>query len=193
LASVYATFANEGKKVELNPIISIHTSDGKILKETSQLPQSKEVLPAVVAYQINSILSDPSARSPAFGTNSILNLPGKNVAVKTGTTNALRDNWTFGYTNNLLVATWVGNNDNTPMSSVASGITGASPIWARTMKELLSDNQASSFKQPENIVKAKVSCEDPAKFEYFIKGNVPKLDCSQKIGTLLNSAATTAQ
>jgi len=61
------------------------------------------------------------------------------VAVKTGTTQNQRDNWTIGYTVDYLVATWVGNNDNTPMSYVASGVTGASPIWNKTMTYLLKD------------------------------------------------------
>nr|MBP9670464.1 hypothetical protein [Candidatus Woesebacteria bacterium] len=175
----------------LNPIIAVRDPRGLDLSETVQ--QSNEVLSPAIAYQINSMLSDPLARSPAFGNNSILNLPGSNVAVKTGTTNSLRDNWTFGYTKDLLVATWVGNNDNSSMSSVASGITGASPIWARTMKKLLDGKTTSGFIPPDNIVKVNVSCEGQARYEYFVKGNAPKIDCSQKLGTLLNTAATTSQ
>jgi penicillin-binding protein 1C len=192
LASVYGVFASGGKRVTLNPISSITDQAGTYVESYSQ-PQPKEVIAPAIAYQINSMLSDPLARAPAFGMNSVLNLPGKNVAVKTGTTNALRDNWTFGYTKDLLVATWVGNNDNTPMSSVASGITGASPIWARTMKSLLGSTTAEIFALPENIVRVNVSCEGTPRYEYFVKGNAPKIDCSQKIGTLLNTASTTAQ
>jgi len=192
LASVYGSFANGGKKVSLSPFIAIKDSLGHTLKENVPIP-SQEVLSPAIAYQINSMLSDPLARAPAFGSNSILNLPGPGVAVKTGTTNNLRDNWTFGYTKDLLVATWVGNNDNTSMSSIASGITGASPIWARTMKSLLKKETVSNFIPPDNIVKVNVSCQTPAKYEYFVKGNAPKIDCSQKIGTLLNIAATTSQ
>jgi penicillin-binding protein 1C len=194
LASVYGVFANGGKKVTLNPITTITDSQGNQLSPYPITPvPGSEVISSAIAYQINTMLSDPLARAPAFGMNSVLNLPGKNVAVKTGTTNALRDNWTFGYTKDLLVATWVGNNDNTPMSSVASGITGASPIWARTMKSLLGSTTAEAFALPENILRVNVSCEGTPKYEYFVKGNAPKIDCSQKIGTLLNTAATTAQ
>jgi 1A family penicillin-binding protein len=194
LASVYGVFANGGKKVTLSPITTITDSQGNQLPPYSMSPiPTPEVLSPAIAYQINSMLSDPLARAPAFGMNSVLNLPGKNVAVKTGTTNALRDNWTFGYTKDLLVATWVGNNDNTPMSSVASGITGASPIWARTMQSLLGSTTAEAFTPPENIVRINVSCEGEPRYEYFVKGNTPRIDCSQKLGTLLNTAATTAQ
>ena len=209
LAGVYSVFANGGTKVPFNPIISVYDSRGDSLSpKGSDLegraqptdtkvgrsdPKGTTVLSPSVAYQINSILSDPTARAPAFGVNSVLNLPGKNVAVKTGTTNNLRDNWTFGYTTDLLVATWVGNNDNSPMSSVASGITGASPIWARTMKKLIGSNVTEPFAPPNTMLKINVSCGLNPKYEYFIKGTEPKINCSKELGTLLPTAATTAQ
>ncbi len=193
LASVYSVFANGGKKIPFNPIISIKDSNNQSLSMTYNLQPTSQVLDPSVAYQINSILSDPVARAPAFGTNSILNLPGQGVAVKTGTTNSLRDNWTFGYTQNLLVSTWVGNNDNTPMSSVASGITGASPIWARTMKALLGVGPHLAFATPNNLIKVNVSCSKTPKYEYFVSGNIPKIDCTPKTGTILETAAATSQ
>jgi membrane carboxypeptidase/penicillin-binding protein len=128
-------------------------------------------------------LSDNNARSAAFGASSVLNVPGKTVSVKTGTTNNLRDNWTIGYTPNLLVATWVGNNDNTPMSYVASGITGASPIWQKIMKYALQGVKTPGIPIPDGIEGASV-CSDsgvvpaadnpcPTRYEYFLKGTVP--------------------
>ena len=194
LAGVYSVFANQGTKAPFKSILSVHGPTGSDLAGRSQPADSAvEVLSPTIAYQISSILSDSAARAPAFGTNSVLNLPGKNVAVKTGTTNSMRDNWTFGYTSDLLVATWVGNNDNTPMSAVASGITGASPIWAKTMTKLLANSPTTPLVPPSNLLKARVSCDEPARYDYFIAGKVPKLDCSQKIGTLLEKAAATSQ
>ncbi|MFH1244664.1 MAG: transglycosylase domain-containing protein [bacterium] len=195
LASVYSVFANGGIKVPVNPILSVHPPTGSDLvgHPTRSDPQSIEVLPSSIVFQINSILSDPFARAPAFGTNSILNLPGSGVAVKTGTTNSLRDNWTFGYTQDVLVATWVGNNDNTPMSSVASGITGASPIWAHTMKNLLKDFPNTGFQPPKSLVRVNVSCSPPPRYEYFIPGTAPKIDCSPMPGSILDTAAATSQ
>ncbi len=206
LASVYSVFASGGLKVPLNPILSVRSPTGSDLEGSAQpplsggrsdpqvVPSPKEVLSPGVAYQISSILADPVARAPAFGWNSILNLPGKFVAVKTGTTNDLRDNWTFGYTSDLLVATWVGNNDNSPMSSVASGITGASPIWARTMQTLIKDNPPSPFSPPPNMIRLNTSCTDKPNYEYFIPGTAPKINCSPApLGTLLDSSAATSQ
>ncbi len=193
MVQVYSVFATGGRKVPLNPIISVKDATGRSLSIGTPATSTEVISPAI-AYQINSILSDPSARAPAFGYNSILNLPGKNVAVKTGTTNALRDNWTFGYTQDVLVAAWVGNNDNSPMSSVASGITGASPIWARTMQKILAGRIPPPFTPPSNMVRVNISCSDKPRYEYFVPGTAPRIDCaSPPPGTLLDSSATTSQ
>lgn len=193
LAGVYSVFASGGYKISFNPILSVSDSRGVSLSPKGSDPQEVLVLDPAVAYQINSILSDPFARSPAFGFNSILNLPGKNVAVKTGTTNNLRDNWTLGYTSDVLVSTWVGNNDNSPMSSVASGITGASPIWARTMKKIISEQPVTPFTPPKNMIRVNVSCSNIPKYEFFIKGTEPKINCNEQDGSLLPLAASTSQ
>jgi len=211
LASVYSVFARGGTKVPLTSILSVKDSHGSDLvggvsstgdlakgqvgtpKVGGDSPRGVQVLSPSVAYQINSILSDSGARAPAFGYNSVLNLPGKNVAVKTGTTNDLRDNWTFGYTQDYLVATWVGNNDNSSMSSVASGITGASPIWARTMKSLVKDHPPLPFSVPSNMIAVNLSCTEKPRYEYFVKGTAPKINCAELNGTLLPTADSTSR
>ena len=126
MAEAYGSIANYGMHVPLNPILKVENSQGKLLYERNEANGQSDyptrALPAGVAYQLTSILSDLAARAPAFGTRSVLNIPGHQVAVKTGTTNNLRDNWTFGFTTDFVVSTWVGNNDNSPMSYIASGI-----------------------------------------------------------------------
>ena len=108
-------------------------------------------LPQEVAYIISDIISDNQARTPAFGAGSYLVVPNHTVSVKTGTTNDMRDNWTIGYTPDYLVTTWVGNNDNSPMSYVASGITGASPIWNKIMRYVLAGKKNHPLTRPQNI------------------------------------------
>lgn len=142
MAQVYGTFANDGLTVPVRMIDAIATTDGKTLwkdpcAQASEPCQARRVLAKQTTDMVTSILTDNDARTPAFGSHSVLNLPGKSVAVKTGTTNSLRDNWTAGYTNERVVITWVGNNDNTPMSAVASGITGASPIWRSIVEQVV--------------------------------------------------------
>lgn len=162
MVTAYGTLANNGQRVEINPILEVTDLDGKILYNNicAQNPTTchfPQVIPSGIAYQVTHILKDPVARIPAFGPFSVLTIPGQEVAVKTGTTNNLRDNWTIGYTSERVVATWVGNNDNTSMSYVASGITGASPIWNKIIRTQLSAEKPHVFQRPDSIISMK-SC-----------------------------------
>src|SRR3990167_10886458 len=131
--------------------------------------KERTVLPSEIAFIISNILSDNLARAMEFGLNSPLNIPKHTVSVKTGTTDNKRDNWTIGYTPNVVTTVWVGNNDNSPMNPIlASGITGAAPIWNKIMNNLLSGKNPKDeiFTPPVNIVTK--PCGE--KREYFIKG-----------------------
>jgi len=160
MASAYGVFATGGYKVPINPIIKVTNYQGKVLYENpcvvNNFCENERVLSAQTAYLITNILSDNTARTPAFGPISSLYIPGQEVAVKTGTTNSLRDNWTIGYTSDRLVGVWVGNNDNQPMSYVASGVTGASPIWNKTMRLLLDEDQPHHFVQPSGLISVQI-------------------------------------
>lgn len=192
MAQVYGTFANMGYTVPLNPLLLVKDSHGNVLyenpciKDITKCPRKRTLDPRV-AYQISDILSDNNARSAAFGPNSVLNIPGQEVAVKTGTTNNLKDNWTIGYTPDRLVATWVGNNNGAPMSYVASGITGASPIWNKIIRTQLDTDSPSAFKEPSDLKKVAVCTKTgtlpcagcpSVKEEYFIPGTEPQKACS---------------
>lgn len=185
MATAFGVFANGGYRINLHPILKITDGQGKIMEEY-QPPNSpifgKRVLPAGVAYIISQMLMDDNARLLAFGPNSQLKIGNQPVAVKTGTTNDYRDNWTIGYTTTRLVVTWVGNNDNTPMSGLVSGITGAAPIWHDIMVHLLSTTPAQRPPKPAEVI-GKTVCSTsgllpgggcPTRFEYFIKGMEPK-------------------
>jgi len=186
MATAFGVFANSGYRVDLNPILEVKDANGKTLeKGKSKSPIfGEKVMPEEVTFLISDMLADNQARARAFGTNSVLNIPGQTVSVKTGTTNDYRDNWTIGYTPKYLVATWVGNNDNTPMGSVVSGITGASPIWNDIMTHLLAEQKTSPLTPPKNVLRLSVcknsglfpaegvTCE--TKSEYFIRNQFPK-------------------
>lgn len=152
MMSAYDTFSQMGKKYPIQPILKITDAEGNVLEDNTN-PDYNQVLPTGVAYMIDDILSDNKARTPAFGPNSLLVIPGHTVAVKTGTTDSKRDNWTFGFTPEIAVGVWVGNNDNTPMDpKLTSGITGAAPIWHRIMADLLKDKPNVAFARPADIV-----------------------------------------
>lgn len=113
-----------------------------------QLPRNRRGrLPAIPLFHLFETLSNPLNRSRSFGSNSILNTSTP-FAVKTGTTRNFHDNWTFGYHPDLVVATWVGNNDNSPMVDV-DGITGAGPIWHRMVEAVIEAGYVLKNSQPE--------------------------------------------
>lgn len=184
MVTAFGVFANGGYRINLHPILKVTNGNGKILEEYKP-PESpifgKKVLPEGVSFIISDILSDNNARSMAFGTNSPLKINNFPVAVKTGTTNDFRDNWTIGYTPSYVVAVWVGNNDNTPMRGIVSGITGAAPIWHDIMSNLLLGKRPEPFQRPTGVIQ-KAVCADTGvfsgkdnscrtRFEYFVTGS----------------------
>ncbi len=175
MAVAYGTLANQGERVDLNPLQKVVNSDGQVLEEKKDI-KSTQVLPREIAFIVSNILADNNARSLEFGLNSPLVIPGHTVSVKTGTTDNKRDNWTIGYTPNLLTAVWVGNNDNAPMNPIlASGITGAAPIWNKIMGNMLDKNNIKNeiYATPDNIVAKPCN----GKSEYFVRGTDTPVLC----------------
>jgi len=184
MAKAYSAFANLGIRQDLWAIKKVQDRHGKVLYE-HQEKEGPRVLSMESAYLINHILLDNNARSAAFGSRSWLVVKNHpEVSVKTGTTNNLRDNWTIGWTPSTLVVTWVGNNDNSPMSYVASGVTGASPIWNKIISHILKDKKEEWPLKPEGIIGAQIcilsgklpnpNSPCPTRFEYFIRGTAPE-------------------
>lgn len=150
MMEVYGSFADSGVRHIPTPILKVTDSNGNTLDEYKD--SGRRVLQEEVAYLITNILSDNNARTPAFGPNSLLNIAGYNVAVKTGTSDNKRDNWTFGYSPDFVVGVWVGNPDNSPMNqALTSGVSGAAPIWNRIMKGILPAGEAGKFEEPSGI------------------------------------------
>ncbi len=153
----FGTLANNGRRAVPYTITRITDVQGNNIPLPSH-PEPQQVIQPEHAYMINHILSDDRARSAAFGSGSILNIAGYTVAVKTGTTNDNRDNWTIGYTPNVVVGVWHGNTNNAPMRGT-SGITGAAPIWNRVMTAALAGKAPVEFTIPPNVATAEI-CAD---------------------------------
>lgn len=181
ITSAYSVFARSGEKIDPFAIVEVKDRNGKVIyKHNDQSP--KRVLSEDVSFLISHILLDNNARTDAFGPNSYLNIPGRSVSVKTGTTDEKKDNWTIGYTPSYAVGVWVGNNDNSSLDPrIASGVTGASPIWAGIMKAVLSGTKNEEFKVPSNVEAVQIDAfsggqpidGQPTRVEYFVKGTQP--------------------
>jgi 1A family penicillin-binding protein len=179
MAEAFGVFANMGSRKDL-----VYLRDIEDRNDTSIYTPDEaktQVLNEGVAFIISDILSDNKTRETAFGPNSALVIPNRTVAVKTGTTNDVKDNWTIGFTQEFLVASWVGNNDNTPMNrNLVSGITGAAPIWNRVMTYLVENKSANpdqQFPVPANIV----TRECMGRTEYFIAGTENTVPCRKAV------------
>ena len=182
LTSAFSTYANNGTRYAPYAITRIEDYQGNVIYEAPK-PAGSQVIRADHAYLITSILSDNQARTPMFGSNSVLKLPFP-AAVKTGTTNDSRDNWTVGYTPDLAVGVWVGNADNSAMQGT-SGISGAAPIWSTFMQQAvpyLTNNSPIDFTRPADVedhIICSVSGTEPSshcpdqRTEIFAKGQPP--------------------
>ncbi len=173
MTNAYATLANGGEYIPATPFLCVRNMRGELLEVFVDHPEidacRPEAHPTAVSwasrlravaprqqavdprfvYQITSILSDNRARIDAFGPHSPLELD-RPAAVKTGTTNFFVDNWTLGYTPDLVVGVWVGNADYSPMRDV-SGVSGAGPIWHDIMTYALKDVPPKDFPVPPGI------------------------------------------
>jgi len=148
----FGVFANEGKKQEKTAILRIEDSKGEVIREFEK-QEGEQVIEKQTALEILDILSDNKLRAPLFGEANYLNIPGHQVAAKTGTTNEYRDGWLLGSTPSLAVGVWAGNNDNTAMGEGASGSSTAGPIWNAFMKRALENQQSEEFEGPEDFEK----------------------------------------
>lgn len=181
LTSAFGVLANSGVRQDPISILKVTDSKGKTLYEYKETGGVKVVEPGI-SFIISDILADNGARTQAFGSNSILRIPGKTVSVKTGTTDEKRDNWTVGYTPSVAVGVWVGNNNNKVMNPrVSSGVTGASPIWNKIITAALKGKGDEKIKQPDDIdyievdglMGGKPKDGSPSRREWFVKGTAP--------------------
>jgi penicillin-binding protein 1C len=190
----------------LNPvaILQVRDTGGNVLKKY-ETPSVERIISTDAQYLISNIMSDDVARAPMFGANSLLTLPDRRVAAKTGTTNGNKDNWTMGFTPQLAVGVWVGNTDNESMDRT-TGATGAAPIWNAVMKRYHEGLPVQWYEQPQNIIARTVcipSGLQPSEYcqqqrsEIFIAGTEPKVQDNMwqpfeidKTNGLLATAAT---
>lgn len=145
LAAAYTTFPNQGVRVEPNVIARAIDSSGTEL--VSQIPQQRQVIKPSTAYMITDMLADVIDHGTA---KSARGAAGKTaIAGKTGTS---RDGWFVGYTPNLVVAVWIGFDDNKQL-----GLTGAEaalPAWAEFVREAVAlrpDLGGEAFARPAGI------------------------------------------
>ncbi len=182
MTNAFAALGNGGQQYDLRMIARIEDKFGDtIFRERTN--NARQVMGAEASFLISDILNDEAARAPIFGSS--LNTGSYDVAVKTGTTENARDAWTIGYSTQLAVGVWVGNNDNTPMRN--GGASMAGPIWQRVLLAGMNGKQNQPFATPggverllicrSNGLRAVGGGTDGTYQEYFIRGAVPAGTC----------------
>lgn len=186
LTNAYAILGNSGRFVTPTAILKVTDSSGTVLYESKPL-EPKQVVDVNKVYLIQNILSDRTAKYQAYGTYwaNRLNFQ-ENIGVKTGTSENKTDNWTFGFTPSYTVGVWVGNNDNKPMNpALASGVTGAAPIYHDIMVNILKGKPIDKFVRPDGVTDVSVdsvtgqkadSYSTATRTEIFEKTNLPPAD-----------------
>ena len=166
MTTAYSMLANGGKKVEATLIdriqdrygITVYKHDKRDCAKCTakawanqEEPEFVDVRPQVVnaytAYQITSMMEGVIER----GTGKRLQVVGKPIAGKTGTSNDERDAWFIGYTPDLTVGVYVGYDNPKPMGKGRTGGELAAPIVADFMKMALRDKPATPFRVPRGI------------------------------------------
>ena len=196
LTYAYAGLANQGKQVgqpiaaekrqqgfrDHDPVAILKVQDGRgrTLYEYKP-PTGTQVIDPKLVYQITSILTDDVARTPTFGAGSALVIKGREVAVKTGTTDNYRDAWTVGFTPDLVVGVWAGNTDGHATKDVGGSL-GATPIWHDVMAGALEGTPVKQFDRPQGVTEAEVCAlstllptQDCRDYQGPIKGTVKDL------------------
>lgn len=181
MTNAYAAFANQGQQYTTTVVKQINDKYDSTIYTTNE--KSKQAISPAGAYLISSILSDNNARAPIFGSS--LTVAGRTAAVKTGTTDDQRDAWTIGYTPQLAVGVWVGNNNNEVMLNGGSGMAG--PIWRTTMQQALEGVDNTQFPIPSDVIQKPVcyangglaNTSGPNTYnEYFLASALPTATCN---------------
>jgi membrane peptidoglycan carboxypeptidase len=182
MTDAYMAFAHNGMRIPPVSILKITDNQHKVIYQYDEShPQEIPVMRPEVAFLISSILADKNARYHEFAPGNPMEMD-RTAAVKTGTTDMYRDNWTIGYTPDLVTGVWVGNSNNVPMHDVL-GVTGAAPVWNELMTYALDHYNIppTDFAVPPNVHRAQVSArtglapqeDEPTVTDWFIDGSEP--------------------
>ncbi|MEI6304484.1 MAG: penicillin-binding protein [Candidatus Taylorbacteria bacterium] len=144
LTSAYSVFANDGMRNPYRSVLQVTDKRGVVLELNGSTTPNQALQPEI-ARQISDILSDKNVRMDSL--KPIAEGVGRQVAIKTGTTNDYRDVWAVGYTPNLVVGAWAGNNSNAPMQHNVAGLIIA-PIWGAFMSQAVKDLPVEGFVPP---------------------------------------------
>ncbi|QKE29631.1 penicillin-binding protein 1A [Arcobacter acticola] len=167
-SEAYSIFSNNGVQVKPYIIEQIVNKNGEVVTIE---PQTKEIISPEQSYLITSILNDVVTR----GTGKAAQVPGIELAGKTGTTNNNVDAWFCGYSPSIQTLVWFGNDNNTPMKRTETGGKIAAPVFGNFYKKYLELHPEipRTFTMPQNVYTSNIN----GKTELFTdKSPLPEID-----------------
>jgi penicillin-binding protein 1A len=165
LTRAYSVFPNDGALVEPAFINRIEDRDGRVLVDYRV--QRRQVLDAGAAQTMTRLMLGVVE----FGTATRVQVLGRPIAGKTGTTNDFRDAWFIGFTPSLITGAWMGMDDNHSLGRKETGSQAAAPIFINYMKEALSGQEVEKFPQIHAATLAKKGDEQTGKDEEATEGD----------------------
>lgn len=183
--AAFSVLANNGIKHEKRSLLKITDKNNEEIF-TSETTDGERIVDEKYVAMISHTLSTNKYRAPAFGENNPLRFDDRPVAAKTGTTNENRDAWTMGYTPEIAIGVWSGNNDNSSMSNSGGGSSASGPIFRDFINEAFPDPSGKEFpkydkdenKTGKDILdgilpdfKKTEVCEIPGKSDEYCKAN----------------------
>jgi penicillin-binding protein 1C len=164
LVNAYRTLANGGIWSPLRLTLGEDSADA-----------SRRVYSEATAFLLSHMLADRDSRSLTFGLENPLATRFWS-AVKTGTSEEMRDNWCIGYTRQYTVGVWVGNLSGEPMRNV-SGVTGAAPVWREVVGWVHRTTPSLPMTPPAGVLARKIGFPDALeaeRTEWFLQGTEPQ-------------------
>ncbi|MDD2896988.1 MAG: PBP1A family penicillin-binding protein [Aliarcobacter sp.] len=151
-SEAYSMFSNNGTQVKPYIIEQIVNKSGQSLTFE---PQTKELQKPEQIYLMTSILTDVVAK----GTGKAAQVPGIEIAGKTGTTNDNVDAWFCGYSPSIQTIIWFGKDNNTPMRKTETGGKIAAPVFATFYKKYLEIHPEipRNFIMPQNVYTSEIN------------------------------------
>ena len=183
MAQAYGIFATDGvmhgqqfeEGLQAVTILNITDKTGKTWLDW-ETPQSQPVVTAQLAFLMNNVLSDETARWPSLGTPNILEI-GRPAAAKIGQMADGREAWTVGYTPQRVVVVWMGANESFSPKATAG-------IWHALMQTASTDLPPEGWEAPIGVTKMGVC--DPS-------GLLPTADCPNIVNEVFLNGSEPSQ
>ena len=148
---MYSMFPNYGTKVEpilVKKVVSRKGEERVFESKTEQISTPEQTF--LMIDMMREVVNRGTGRSAAVA--------GIEIAGKTGTTNSSVDVWFCGYSPDIEVLTWYGNDNNTPLRKGETGGRAAAPAFKHFMTKYLELHPVTTrkFQLPEGVQARKV-------------------------------------